>query len=75
MPHPWQKKDEPDPEPDLVVEVEIDPEHTWRCERLVEAGFTDHQAFLLSIGGADWHRAARMLKSGCDADDVVEILT
>ena len=74
---PGFHKNQPEQEPEIefVVEVEIDPEHTWRCERLVELGFSDHQAFLLSIGGADWHDAKRLLDAGCAADDVVNILT
>ncbi len=66
----------PDPDPGDVtdVEVEIDPEHEWRMRMLVEAGFSEWQAFRLSFNGADWHEAKAMLDAGADADQVVDIL-
>lgn len=56
------------------LELEFDPNHEWRMEQLEAAGFTHFQAFRLSVNGADWHDAKRMLDSGCDPDQVVEIL-
>lgn len=41
---------------------------------LVEAGFSEWQAFRLSFNGADWHEAKAMLDAGADADQVVDIL-
>ncbi len=70
-------KPKPDPEPvedDLDVTVAIDPEHEWRCRMLVQAGFTDFEAFRLSINGADWHEAEVLLRKGATPDQILRIL-
>ncbi len=68
-------KPEPDPEPDLVVEVEIDPLHEWRCLQLQKAGFTATQAFRLSVNGADYRDAVRLLEDGCPYELILDILS
>lgn len=58
----------------MDVEVDVDPLHEWRMQMLVQAGFTDFQAFRLSVSGADWHDAARLLRKGAEPDQILRIL-
>ncbi len=72
---PKKQKPEPDAEPgDVDVAVEIDPLHEWRCLQLQKAGFTQFQAFRLSVNGADWHDCVRLLEDGCPAELILDIL-
>lgn len=69
----------PKPEPDgeqggLEIVVEFDPEHEWRCQCLVKAGFTASEAFRLSINGADWHDAEVLLRKGATPAQILRIL-
>lgn len=68
----------PEPEPGGIdVEVDIDPEHEWRCSQLRAAGFSDFQAFRLSMlaaDGADWRKAVQMREAGADFATIYDIL-
>lgn len=70
----FKRKPEPDPKPAADVGVDIDPMHQWRMLMLQRAGFTEFQAFRLSVSGADWHDCARLLRDGATAEQILEIL-
>ena len=53
---------------------EIDPLHEWRMQMLQGVGFDEFTAFRLSVNGADWHAAARLLRDGATADQILRIL-
>lgn len=63
----------PKPEPDIDA-TDVAPEHEWRMQMLEGIGFTRFQAFRLSVNGADWHEAKRLLDAGCDHKQVLDII-
>lgn len=69
QPHPG-----PDPD-DATIDADIDPEYEWRVLMLEQAGFDHFIAFRLSVCGADWHDAARMLREGAGQQQILDILS
>lgn len=47
----------------------------WRCEKLVEAGYPNEEALVLSERtDVDLHRALALLEQGCDVPTALRIL-
>ena len=66
----------PGPSDTQVTADEAVAVRCWVLDRLREEGrFTDVQATLLVVAGADYHKALEMLDAGCSAELAVAILT
>lgn len=46
----------------------------WNLENLVRLGLTDTDAAYLAEARVSWHEAARLVRLGCPADEIVGIL-
>lgn len=65
-----------DAEPEPEWAAELNHVEEWRLEELRRAGWGAFYAFRLAVDlNVDLHRACDLLKSGCDPDRAMDILT